>query len=77
MQRWLTILVLGTLTFASAARSTCEEPVIPQVPNPDLASEIEMLRAQAAVKHYILLQEEFLAFLKKHEIEYDPRYIWD
>lgn len=22
-------------------------------------------------------QEGFLAFLKKHEIEYDPRYIWD
>ncbi|HUG91679.1 MAG TPA: IS200/IS605 family transposase [Planctomycetaceae bacterium] len=22
-------------------------------------------------------QDEFLAFLKKHEIEYDPRYIWD
>jgi len=21
-------------------------------------------------------QEEFLAFLKKHEIEYDPRYVW-
>ena len=22
-------------------------------------------------------QTEFLAFLKKHEIEYDPRYLWD
>lgn len=22
-------------------------------------------------------QEEFTAFLKKHEIDYDPRYIWD
>lgn len=22
-------------------------------------------------------QEEFSAFLKKHRIEYDPRYIWD
>jgi hypothetical protein len=22
-------------------------------------------------------QDEFLAFLKIHEIEYDPRYIWD
>ena len=22
-------------------------------------------------------QEEFLAFLKRHKIEYDPRYIWD
>jgi REP element-mobilizing transposase RayT len=22
-------------------------------------------------------QEEFVAFLKKHEIDYDPRYIWD
>jgi len=22
-------------------------------------------------------QEEFLAFLEKHHIEYDPRYLWD
>ena len=25
----------------------------------------------------VSFQEEFLAFLKKHEIEYDERYIWD
>ena len=25
----------------------------------------------------ITFQEEFLDFLHKHEIEYDPRYIWD
>lgn len=40
-----------------------------------------------AVKHYIenqevhhrrwTFQEEFLALLKKHGIEYDPRYLWD
>ena len=25
----------------------------------------------------ITFQEEFLDFLRKHQIEYDPRYIWD
>lgn len=42
---------------------------------------------EAAVKRYIETQEEhhrtsdykaeFLALLKAHEVEYDPRYIWD
>ncbi len=34
-----------------------------------IANQIEHHRTKT-------FQEEFLAFLKKHEIEYDPRYIW-
>ncbi|NOY28664.1 MAG: IS200/IS605 family transposase [Planctomycetes bacterium] len=34
-----------------------------------IANQIEHHRTKT-------FQEEFLAFLKKHEIEYDPRYVW-
>lgn len=33
---------------------------MPGLPNPDLAGEAEMLRAQLEVKRYIALQEDFL-----------------
>ena len=38
----------------------CEEPVIPDFPNPDLAGQDEMLRAEKEVKQYLALQEDFL-----------------
>jgi len=31
---------------------------------------------QAAHHHTMTFQEEFLAILKKHDIEYDPKYVW-
>lgn len=35
------------------------------------------IKGQAEHHRRKTFQEEFLAFLKKHRIEYDPRYIWD
>lgn len=46
--------------FASAVSAACEEAEMPGIPNPDLAGEAEMLRAQAEVKRYLALQQEFL-----------------
>ncbi len=37
----------------------------------------EYIRNQEEHHRNKTFQEEFLEFLKKHEIEYDPRYIWD
>ena len=34
---------------------------MPGLPNPDLADEIDMLRAQHAVKRYLLAQQDFLS----------------
>jgi hypothetical protein len=30
-------------------------------------------------KHHrkMTFQEEYLSFLKRHKIDYDPRYVWD
>jgi len=36
-----------------------------------------MTHAKAAGDAKATFQEEFLAFLKKHRIEYDERYLWD
>jgi REP element-mobilizing transposase RayT len=35
------------------------------------------LSRQAEHHRTVTFQEEFLAFLKRHEIEYDERYLWD
>jgi REP element-mobilizing transposase RayT len=35
------------------------------------------LSRQAKHHRKVTFQEEFLAFLKRHEIEYDERYLWD
>ena len=37
---------------------------------------IRYIQSQAEHHRRQTFQEEFLAFLKKHRIEYDPRYIW-
>jgi hypothetical protein len=38
---------------------------------------IAYINNQREHHHIKTFKEEFLAFLKKHEIEYDERYIWD
>ena len=38
---------------------------------------ISYINSQKHHHHQQTFQEEFLAFLKKHRMEYDPRYIWD
>jgi REP element-mobilizing transposase RayT len=38
---------------------------------------IAYIESQAEHHHKLTFQEEFRAFLKKHQIEYDERYIWD
>ena len=38
---------------------------------------VDYIRSQTTHHRRVTFQEEFLAFLKKHEIEYDERYIWD
>jgi REP element-mobilizing transposase RayT len=35
------------------------------------------IESQAAHHRKQTFQEEFLAFLKKHQMEYDERYLWD
>jgi hypothetical protein len=58
----LVIIISFVLTFtAVSAWSDCEEPLVPALPNPDLAGENEMRRAQLAVKHYLSEQQAFLA----------------
>jgi putative transposase len=42
-----------------------------------LDSIIEYIRNQEAHHRTMTFQEEFLTLLKKHQIEYDERYIWD
>ena len=37
----------------------------------------EYIRNQEAHHHKMTFQEEFLALLKKHRLEYDERYLWD
>ena len=51
--------LLGALA-TSPLHAACREAQIPGVPNPEIASEYEMLQAQRAVKNYIQLQEDFL-----------------
>jgi REP element-mobilizing transposase RayT len=38
---------------------------------------VEYIRHQPAHHRTMTFQEEFLALLKKHRIEFDERYIWD
>ena len=35
------------------------------------------LERQAEHHRKVTFQEEFIAFLKRHEIDYDERYLWD
>jgi putative transposase len=41
-----------------------------------LDKTIEYIRGQAVHHRKVTFQEEFLALLKKHRIEYDERYLW-
>jgi hypothetical protein len=38
---------------------------------------LRQLRNQREHHRRVIFQEEFLALLKKHRIEYDERYMWD
>ena len=40
-------------------------------------SIIEYIRSQAEHHRKMTFQEEFVALLKKHRIEYEERYLWD
>jgi putative transposase len=40
------------------------------------ASTIAYIRSQAEHHHKRGFEEEFLAFLNKHGIDYDPSYVW-
>ena len=40
------------------------------------AGTIAYINTQAEHHRKRNFEEEFLAFLKKHSIEYDPRYVW-
>ena len=37
---------------------------------------IAYIRSQAEHHRKRSFEEEFIAFLKKHDVEYDPRYVW-
>jgi putative transposase len=39
-------------------------------------STIAYIRGQAEHHRRLSFEEEFLAFLKKHNVEYDPQYVW-
>ena len=46
--------------------------------SPSKAPEVvEYIQNQEAHHQRITFQEEFRAFLKRHEIAYDERYVWD
>jgi len=40
------------------------------------ADTVAYIRGQKEHHRRRSFEEEFVAFLKKHEIEYDPRYVW-
>jgi putative transposase len=42
-----------------------------------LDKTIEYIKGQEKHHRKMMFQEEFLALLKKHRIEYDERYLWD
>lgn len=42
-----------------------------------LENIVDYIRSQKAHHQTMTFQEEFLALLKKHKIEYDERYLWD
>jgi REP element-mobilizing transposase RayT len=46
------------------------------VSHSNIASVKEYIANQEAHHRNVTFQEEVLAFLKRHEIEYDPRYVW-
>jgi putative transposase len=41
------------------------------------ASVVRYIEQQEAHHHKMTFQEEYLAFLKRHKVDYDPRHIWD
>jgi putative transposase len=41
-----------------------------------LEKTIEYIREQPGHRRKMTFQEEFLALLKKHRVEYDERYLW-
>lgn len=43
----------------------------------NVESVIRYIANQEEHHRKVTFQEEYLAFLKKHEIEFDERYIWD
>jgi len=40
------------------------------------AAAIDYIKRQAEHHRRRSFEEEFLAFLKKHAIDYDPKYVW-
>ena len=54
------IIVSGLVLSASVTTAACREATAPGMPNPDMASEYEMLQAQIAVKQYLASQEQYL-----------------
>ena len=43
----------------------------------NMSTVVEYIRNQDRRHRRISFQEEFIAFLKRHGIAYDPRYIWE
>ena len=59
-KKFLTTALLCLLPAVQLHAAACREADVPSVPNPDMASEYEMLEAQKAVKAYIAEQKRFL-----------------
>ena len=53
--------LISVLLLASVSQAACKEAVVPELPDPDTAVMNDMLRAQAAVKQYLLRQEQYLS----------------
>ena len=60
------IILLGFTLSASSVWAACAEAAAPVMPNPDMASEYEMLEAQLAVKNYLATQEQYLNCIHSH-----------
>ena len=54
------------MTVPAWSGSDCKEALVPGLPDPDLADELEMLRAQHAVKRYMVAQQDFLSCVQSN-----------
>lgn len=65
MKKLLKSSLVIVLLWATTAWSSCQEAVVPELPNPDWVDEQDVLRAQRAVKQYIQEQEIFLSCVRR------------
>ncbi len=66
MKLFLSMMTCLLLLATSVAHSACTEAAEPLLPDPDVAVMEDILRAQSAVKHYLVRQETFLSCINNN-----------